>query len=779
MQHNNNNIDDFVDYEAEFKPYIKKASKSNGQLVGLCPFHDDREHSFSVNLKTGEWHCFREDIGGNVLSFFARLNNTSTKDEYKRLLEKYGINYKKLNKKPQNKNYDLEQYAFEKKLPVEFLKNAFKLSTITTQGGIKLLKIPYFNENGEEITFRRRGANKTFTWKKGSAGKICPYNEWNIEKIRKSGYCILVEGESDTQTLTFLGFPALGIPGASMFKADWTELIQGLRIYIHKESDSGGETFVRKVCEKLKEGGFNGEAYIFSCKNAGAKDPSEIYLKSDKIKAAETIKKLLQDAESVDLYAEKTEEPNENALTYLDEKGKVKEGLLTEYCKANINYIVLQTPGRNNAQAFTLKDGVYVPLSENDLKGEILRLMPIELRRQSYATNVSKNLLALAERKFNFDEVDIYERFINFRNGILNIESGELLPHDIFYQQHPDFLSTIQVQANYNPGATCPKFMKFLDELQTKDDGKVDSNARELLLEVLGLTISNLNVAKYTKTVFILYSRIPDTGKSQYIKLIRELIGKQNCGTTDLDRLSNVRFGTSDLFGKRLGYCGDMPRVKIDDVSIFMQMTGGDGASAEQKGKDKFDLDYRGSLIFATNTLPYIDGEKGEAVNERLTIIPCTHQPKKKNKKLVEELLTESDGIIFEAIKALKRFIDNDFSLPSSTYIDEYKENYKREASSVYRFLCAENGPYVLTKNKNDLVKRADFKKAYADWARIPENEVANPVSPGRIRYHLQGFGVIDKHTRTGDYFVGIGLRKLTQVETVYNENEIAEIFSN
>lgn len=73
MQHNNNNIDDFVDYEAEFKPYIKKASKSNGQLVGLCPFHDDREHSFSVNLKTGEWHCFREDIGGNVLSFFCQV----------------------------------------------------------------------------------------------------------------------------------------------------------------------------------------------------------------------------------------------------------------------------------------------------------------------------------------------------------------------------------------------------------------------------------------------------------------------------------------------------------------------------------------------------------------------------------------------------------------------------------------------------------------------------------------------------------------------------------
>ena len=63
---------------------------------------------------------------------------------------------------------------------------------------------------------------------RGSKGKICLYGEWKLPGIRKAGYAVLVEGESDTQTLWYLGIPAIGIAGASMFKDHQTMGLQDL-----------------------------------------------------------------------------------------------------------------------------------------------------------------------------------------------------------------------------------------------------------------------------------------------------------------------------------------------------------------------------------------------------------------------------------------------------------------------------------------------------------------------------------------------------------------------
>ena len=85
------NIDDYVDYKAEYSAVIKKAKISGDNLTGLCPFHEDRNNSFSVDLKTGMWHCFSEDRGGNFIDFYAELHGCSTGDAYKESLRKYNV----------------------------------------------------------------------------------------------------------------------------------------------------------------------------------------------------------------------------------------------------------------------------------------------------------------------------------------------------------------------------------------------------------------------------------------------------------------------------------------------------------------------------------------------------------------------------------------------------------------------------------------------------------------------------------------------------------------
>ena len=169
-------LDSIVDYKSEYG-VIKKAKITGDQLIGLCPFHDDSNNSFSVNLKTGQWHCFAEDRGGNFLDFYAELNGCDTKEAYAKIMEKYGVDtgeQKKL--EAQKKSYSLTQYAFEKKLPEEWLASECFLSTVKDKrAGASYMKIPYLDENRKESTYRKRFAHKDFRWKYGSSGKIGLY----------------------------------------------------------------------------------------------------------------------------------------------------------------------------------------------------------------------------------------------------------------------------------------------------------------------------------------------------------------------------------------------------------------------------------------------------------------------------------------------------------------------------------------------------------------------------------------------------------------------------
>lgn len=275
------NLDQVVDYRAEYTAVIQKYKITGDNLVGLCPFHQDRNDSFSVDLKTGKWHCFAEDEGGNFVTFWAKYQGIDTKEAYKEILARYGITPEHERQAQQTNasglgSYTLERYSFDKRLPADFLRDTCRVDTGRDRDGTEYLRMPYYFEDGKEAAIRKRYAKKEFRWMRGSKGKICLYGEWKLPGIRKAGYAVLVEGESDTQTLWYLGIPAIGIAGASMFKDHQTMGLQDLKLYIHKEPDGGGDTFYRKLTHALAETGFTGEVYVWSCQSLGKKDPSDV-----------------------------------------------------------------------------------------------------------------------------------------------------------------------------------------------------------------------------------------------------------------------------------------------------------------------------------------------------------------------------------------------------------------------------------------------------------------------------------------------------------------------
>lgn len=145
----------------------------------------------------------------------------------------------------------LTEYAAAKRLPIDKLKT-LGLKDISYMGK-PALRMPYFDVNRQEVAVRiRRALHKgtdgddRFVWRRGS--QLVPYGLDRLTDIRAFKYVVISEGESDTQTLTCRGIPAIGVPGATSWKEDWAKFFDGIEtIYIVIEPDTGGDAMVKWI----------------------------------------------------------------------------------------------------------------------------------------------------------------------------------------------------------------------------------------------------------------------------------------------------------------------------------------------------------------------------------------------------------------------------------------------------------------------------------------------------------------------------------------------------
>ena len=65
--------------------------RAGSALKGLCPFHDEKTPSFTVNPSTGHYHCYGCGEGGDVISFVAKVDQLTFTEAVERLAAKAGL----------------------------------------------------------------------------------------------------------------------------------------------------------------------------------------------------------------------------------------------------------------------------------------------------------------------------------------------------------------------------------------------------------------------------------------------------------------------------------------------------------------------------------------------------------------------------------------------------------------------------------------------------------------------------------------------------------------
>jgi len=65
--------------------------RSGARFMGLCPFHDERSPSFSVDPQAKLYHCFACGVGGDVIKFVEEKEGLSFPEAVEALAERYGV----------------------------------------------------------------------------------------------------------------------------------------------------------------------------------------------------------------------------------------------------------------------------------------------------------------------------------------------------------------------------------------------------------------------------------------------------------------------------------------------------------------------------------------------------------------------------------------------------------------------------------------------------------------------------------------------------------------
>jgi putative DNA primase/helicase len=173
-----------------------------------------------------------------------------------------------------------------------------------------------------------------------------------------------------------------------------------------------------------------------------------------------------------------------------------------------------------------------------------------------------------------------------FQNGCLSLASGAIIPHSLAHNL------TWQVPYDYQKTADCPRIEAWLR-------GCVEGHTDQFMLLMSFLRAVLLGRADLQRYLEIIGPG--GTGKSTFIRLAEQLVGYQNCHSTELKHLENNRFETAKLYGKRLVTITDSQNY-AGDVSILKAITGGDSLRFEEKNKQAgMGFRFGGMLIIAAN----------------------------------------------------------------------------------------------------------------------------------------------------------------------------------
>lgn len=693
----------------------------SGEYLTFCPAHDDKHPSLYIR---------EDDKTGNIL--LKCQAGCSTEN----IVDAAGLKMKDLFSSTSYSQSDIHYYYCDEK-------------------NVQVARIiRHINPEGRKSFSTQRFENGN--WINGLDGMKLPL--YNLPALVNSHEetIYIVEGEKDVESMQELGFVATTPPfGASAkWEPRYNKYFKYKNVVIIADNDEAGEKHAKKIAtniiniaESIKV--ISAEEIYCYVKEGG--DISDIIGEWP-----EEAKFMIQDAvECADYFsAPKSKITNDiPVFCYPNKNGgmSVNSALLAEHFKNNKTYKIVKNSYMQESSCFYLYDkGKYSPVSDDVIKSILIK----------YITEYDISILKMSNIKETIDilktddnyilssEFDKNETFINLKNGLLNLETMQLVSHS------PDILTTIQIDAEWceNEIAT-PVFDRFINTLTNNNE-----DIKSLLLTTIGLCISCVPGYRTKKSLFLVGEG--NTGKTRLKMLTERILGEEFCCSLDLKDLES-RFGPSMLMGKRLAGSADLSFGTTNQLKIFKQLVGGDTIAVEKKFQNISSYRFDGFLWYCSNTMPFFGGDKGDWVYDRFIIVPCNNvvPEDQRNPFIVDEMFEERNGIVQKAVKHLKFLINNNYKFDIPKVCNNALNEHKKHNSPAIIFFeeCCVMRESNKSISSSDKCTMTTIRRVFNAWCK--DNIGKSPYSTTDFESEIISnidtpFNGIRTRTSAGRYYI-------------------------
>ena len=304
-----------------------------------------------------------------------------------------------------------------------------------------------------------------------------------------------------------------------------------------------------------------------------------------------------------------------------------------------------------------------------------------------------------------FDAFDRDKYTFNCHNGTINLLTGEFRKHS-----PADFL-TKMTEVDYDPEASCPRWLKFMDEVMQGDTDRI-----RFLQKAIGYAMSG---DTRLECMFILYGATSRNGKGTTMETVLRILGEYG-RTAKPDMLSakgviNSSGPSEDvarLNGARMVNISEPGKHMQINASLAKQMTGNNILTARFLRENSFEFKPQFKLFIDTNHLPQIS-DMTMFESDRVKIIPFYRHFSAKERDLdLKSHFAQPEnlsGILNWCLEGFRLYHEEGLEMPQSVVkaTDEYRRNSDRVLMFATQCLKRERG--------KELRSKAVYKR-YQDW---------------------------------------------------------------
>ena len=336
--------------------------------------------------------------------------------------------------------------------------------------------------------------------------------------------------------------------------------------------------------------------------------------------------------------------------------------------------------GRDREQeVFDYARQILVDIGHHALEEEDDRLTKHVIRSRTHR-NISSMIAHASTIKSirqNPDDFDRYPWLFNCPNGVIDLETGKLHPHDRTQ------LMTKCAPVAYCPEAECPNWLQFLEQIM--------GDGNQGLITFLQRAVGYSLVGSTEEKVLFLPWGTGDNGKSTFIETIAEILGTDYALHTPPELLLSkeknaIPNDVARLKGVRFAYASEPPQGRRLNSSLIKELTGGDTVSARFMRGEFFDFRPECTLWMSTNHRPPTR-DTGHALWRRIKLIPfIVSIPKESQvRNLRQKLLAEAEGILAWAVRGCLDWQREGLAEPEE--VTAATDEYRTENDSISIFM--------------------------------------------------------------------------------------------